>query len=84
MIFSEKAAELQYIIRYAKEEEDATGEISMAVLHCLWVAYCLHHNLDVDTATYDNDILHLWESLTEIGVSMSFTEFDNAMAEDLC
>lgn len=84
MIFSEKAAELQFIIRYAKEEEDATGEISMAVLHCLWVAYCLHHNLDVDTATYDYDILHLWESLAEFGFSMSFTEFDNAMAEDLC
>lgn len=55
----------------------------MGVLHCLWVAYCLHHDLDADTATYDYDILHLWESLAEIGFSMPFTEFDNAVAGSL-
>ena len=25
----------------------------------LWTAYCLHHNLDVDTANYDSDLREL-------------------------
>ena len=29
----------------------------------LWTAYCLHHNLDVDTASYDSDLRELWEAV---------------------
>ena len=29
----------------------------------LWTAYCLHYNLDVDTASYDSDLKELWEAV---------------------
>jgi hypothetical protein len=30
----------------------------------LWTAYCLHHNLDVDTSSYDSDLRELWEAVS--------------------
>ena len=49
----------------------------------LWTAYCLHHNLDVDPAGYDNDLLELWNKLTETGDGTSewvdYNGFDKFM-----
>ena len=33
----------------------------MRQLRALWSAYCLRHNLDVDTRQYNDDLTMLWE-----------------------
>ena len=81
-----RTAELQFLQNYV------TGscfdeEISRDHLRMLWTAYCLHHNLDVDTAGYDNDLLVLWMALSETGDGTSewedYNEFGNFMCRYL-
>ncbi len=40
-------------------------EVCRDQLRCLWTAYCLRHNLDVDTSVYDNDLLSLWQMMED-------------------
>ncbi len=40
-------------------------EVCREQLRCLWTAYCLRHNLDVDTSVYDNDLLSLWQMMED-------------------
>lgn len=40
-------------------------EVCRDQLRCLWTAYCLRHNLDVDTSGYDNDLLSLWQKMED-------------------
>ena len=38
-------------------------DICRDLFRILWTAYCLHHNLDVDTASYDSDLREMWEAV---------------------
>ena len=50
-------------------------------------AYCYHHNLDVDTASYDNDLLGVWNVMLEEEPKTadwsSHDEFDSFMCRYL-
>lgn len=48
-------------------EGDFSDERYRAQLRALWTAYCLHHNLDVDTTEYDADLNGLWCKIIEVG-----------------
>lgn len=57
-------------------------------LKALWTAYCIHQNLDVDTAPYDNDIMRLWNTMQDSGCNVSdvwetFEQFDDFLCQDL-
>lgn len=51
----------------------------------LWTAYCLHYNLDVDTASYDSDLCELWEAVDEKDTAdwYDFDSFDVFMCRYL-
>lgn len=57
-------------------------------LKSLWTAYCIHQNLDVDTALYDEDMMRLWNTVQESECDVSdvwenFEQFDNFLCQDL-
>lgn len=54
-------------------------ELSWNQLRCMWTAYCFHHNLDVDTSGYDEDLNELWDAMGE----PNREGFDNFMCEYL-
>ena len=63
-------------------EGDFTEDAYRSQLQALWTAYCLHHNLDVDTMEYDNDLLGLWGEIIEVGQAdnwYSLDHFENFM-----
>ena len=60
-----KEAELQFILQYAKTTEGVTDTIGLAQIHALWIAYCLHHDIEVDTNEYDNAIQRIWSTLND-------------------
>ena len=60
----DRNAEFKFMASFAMQscfDED----ICRDHLRMLWTVYCLHHNLDVDTASYDSDLRELWESVAE-------------------
>lgn len=50
-----RTAEFGYMKAFIVEG-DFSDERYRAQLRALWTAYCLHHNLDVDTTEYDADL----------------------------
>ena len=82
----ERAQELQYIISFA-EEGCFDTEAARSQLRGLWTAYCLHHNLDMDTSGYDHDLMNIWAqiSATEGGAACGrvFDSFDSFMCAGL-
>ena len=57
-----REAEMGYLKEFVRQscfDED----ICRDRFRMLWTAYCLHHNLDVDTASYDSDLRELWEAV---------------------
>lgn len=83
---SEQSPELQYIISFA-EESRFDMEPAHSQLRSLWTAYCLHHDLNVDTSGYDHDLMAIWEqvSATEGNTACwsDFESFDAFMSADL-
>jgi len=51
----EKKIEFSWIEQFIKQ-----NDFDHDSLRCLWTTYCLHHNLDVDTAEYDVGIANMW------------------------
>jgi hypothetical protein len=53
----------------------------------LWTAFCLHHELLIDTASYDHYLLELWNEMCEFGDGKSewdeFDDFDRFMGRYL-
>lgn len=71
-----RTAEFEFLRAYVVES-CFDDDICRDRLRMLWTAYCLHHDLDVDTAGYDNDLLELWNKLTETGDGTSeWADFD--------
>lgn len=80
-----REAELKYLEAFAYQS-DFGEELSRKQLRALWTAYCFHHNLDVDTAGYDNDLLGLWshinkavDAVTEESDWSCYDKFDGYM-----
>lgn len=81
-----REAELEYLKEFARQS-CFDDELSRDHLRCLWTAYCFHHNLDVDTARYDNDLLGVWNVMLEeepkTADRSSHDEFDSFMCRYL-
>lgn len=54
-----RMAEYKFLLNYAKGS-CFDNDICRDRFRMLWTAYCLHHDLEVDTSGYDNDLLVLW------------------------
>lgn len=64
--FTDRKAEHLYLKAFVRES-CFDDELCRDQLRCLWVAYCFHHELIVDTAEYDSDLMELWNVLAETG-----------------
>lgn len=82
----DKQKELSIILRFAREE-NLGFEVCTHQLRSLWTAYCIHHDLEVDTSTYDADIRELWQAVSEEHSDnpdwSDFESFDLFMCDDL-
>lgn len=79
-------AEYLYLKAFARQSF-FDEEICRDHLRILWTAFCLHHELLVDTSSYDTLLQKLWDVLSEIGDGTSewdgFDGFDNFMCKYL-
>lgn len=79
---NDRRAEFDYMLAFASENR-FDSETCCDQLRCLWTAYCLHHDLDPDTAQYDNDLMALWTEIEETESNhifwKSYEIFDNVM-----
>ncbi len=77
-------AEMKYLKAFV-QQSDFGEEIYKEQFRALWTAYCFHHDLDVDTDGYDEDLVELWRTVeanhnSEEGLSWGgFGEFDSYM-----
>lgn len=86
-------SEFRFIEDFAKGE-DLSFELAQNQLCSLWTAYCLRWKLECDTATYDTQMLFLWDSvkrnpsnpwLDDPGEGvLGFELFDLFMGQFLC
>ncbi len=58
--------EFKYMADFAYESY-LIEELARDQFRALWMAYCLHHNLDADTSEYDDDLAQLWNVVSENG-----------------
>lgn len=82
----DKRNELDFILKFAREE--ILGfEVCANQLRSLWTAYCLHHDLEVDTKTYDADLMEVWQAASEDSSDTpdwsDFESFDLFMCNNL-
>ena len=48
----------------------------------LWTAYCIRHNLEIDTMVYNKDLEELWHAITtSINIWNSINDFKSFMAK---
>ena len=76
-----RTAEFGYMKAFTVEGH-FDNEVEREQLRALWTAYCLHHNLDVDTAAYDTELAELWLKITEMGKVQDWycvEDFENFM-----
>ena len=59
-----REAEMKYLKELVRQS-CFDEETSRDQLRCLWTAYCIHHELDVDTSGYDRELVRLWAALSE-------------------
>lgn len=79
-------AEYLYLKAFARQSF-FDEEICRDHLRMLWTAFCLHHELLIDTASYDHYLLELWNEMCEFGDGKSewdeFDDFDRFMGRYL-
>lgn len=83
-------AEFNFLCFFARETPFDI-DVSRTQFRALWTAYCLHHNLYVDTGSYDSDLARLWTAVKEdydedgpdTGDWSDFDSFDDFMCGDL-
>lgn len=64
--FSVGSKELLYLKEYAANAlETADAMIALEQIRALWTAFCIHQDMQVDTNSYDNDLLSLWNVVAE-------------------
>ena len=73
----DRNAEFKFMASFAMQscfDED----ICRDHLRMLWTVYCLHHNLDVDTVSYDSDLLEFWGAVaTDEEDTADWSDFDS-------
>lgn len=73
----DRNSEFKFMVSFATEncfDEDICHDH----FRMLWTAYCLHHGLDVDTASYDSDLRELWEAVSaEDEDTADWSDFDS-------
>lgn len=85
--------EFEYLLSFIKEAYFDT-QIARWQLRSLWTAFCLHNNIDCDTARYDNHLIVVWEAMLENETNPwstskvpgvpDYVAFDLYMGEELC
>lgn len=76
--------EFDFITSFAKTITDPDFSfVDMQQLRALWSAYCIHQDMEVDTATYDKELSCLWHVLNEKFPKLVLEQFGNFMAEHL-
>lgn len=50
-------------------------------LNALWIAFCIHRNLEPDTREYDLRLMSIWRHL---GCEGDFDDFDLFMGQHIC
>lgn len=78
--------EFKYMVGFAYESY-LIEELARDQFRALWMAYCLHHNLDADTSEYDDDLAQLWNVVFENGDGTTewsdYDSFNNFMSRYL-
>ena len=57
------ARELDYVRSFARGVESWTDHLQLYQLRCLWTAYCFHQDMEVDTFSYDNELMQIWQNM---------------------
>ena len=82
-----RVKEFEFVLGFAAGEDFDYG-VSCDQLRSLWMAYCIHNDIDVDTATYDDGIMKIWSCMVDGEVPhqkwADFRDFDLYMGEYLC
>lgn len=60
------------------------NEVEREQLRALWTAYCCHHCLDVDTGTYDAELMELWRKLNEVGSTKPWDNSFDVFVDFMC
>ena len=81
-MFINKKEEYEYILTFIKEAEESVSEpLIFNQVRALWTAFCLHHNVCVDTHDYDWRVMELAKAM---GVEYkNLNQFDNELAQYL-
>lgn len=79
-------SEWQFLVDYVKDDTtDFYNATCRSQLMALWTAYCMHNDLDVDTAMYDAVLMDLFNALSDEQKAelhcTSLPEFDCMMAQ---
>lgn len=79
-------SEWQFLVDYVKDDtKDFYNEACRSQLMALWTAYCMHNDLDVDTAMYDAVLKDLFNALSDEQKAelhcVRLPEFDSMMAQ---
>ena len=77
--------ELDFIIVFVEQAEDFDSAPVVFQLRSLWTAYCIHKNIDVDTARYDSDLKLVYGAVESNDTNdfYSFEDFEQFMCEYL-
>lgn len=82
--YVDKAAEFNYLKSYIMGA-CLDDETSVTFLYALWVAYCLHQNICIDSIDCEVALMELWKALEESdGGEVSHWEDFFAFREDMC
>jgi hypothetical protein len=57
-------SEIAFMLEFARVQ-DFSFELNAKQLRSLWTAYCIRHDYEPDTATYDENIFWIWNALKE-------------------
>lgn len=79
-------SEWQFLVDYVKDDTtDFYNATCCSQLMALWTAYCMHNDLDVDTAMYDAVLKDLFNALSDEQKAelhcARLPEFDSMMAQ---
>lgn len=79
-----KAVEMQVILDHLREH-GFEGKMARDQFRCLWVAFCIHQGLEVDTNEYDVKMVQLYDTAREVspGMNINWDSFYCFMCEML-
>ena len=65
----DKDKEYNYLKQFALQA-DLTEPLNHVRLRSLWTAFCMHHNIDIDTKDYVQFVRNLWNIIVTEPVSL--------------